>query len=166
MKRNILITFLALAILFWGCAQKQLPPVILTPTQPPEIELPDGDAIFSEAEDLYLDNAFDEALKKYAEYLEFYPEGPLADAALFKIGLIYACDEDFENARLSYDKLIAAYPNSPLAIEAMIEILDINNQQGKFADTIRICDPNSGRIPFQSASVSANTTCLAMPTCK
>lgn len=137
MKRKAFITFLALAILFWGCAQKQLPPVILTPTQPPEIELPDGDVIFSEAEGLYLDDALDDALKKYAEYLEFYAEGPLADAALFKIGLIYACDEDFENAQRTYNELIATHPNSPLAVEAMIEILDINNQQEKFADTIR-----------------------------
>ncbi len=146
MKQKALITFLALAVLFWGCARQQLPPVILTPAQPPEIELPDGDAIFSEAEELYVNEALDAALQKYATYLEFYPEGPLAEAALYKTGLIYACKEDFEQARLTYEELIEIHPESPLAVEAMIEILDINNQQGKFTDTI----DDAIRIPEES----------------
>jgi branched-chain amino acid transport system substrate-binding protein len=146
MKRNALITFLVLAILFWGCARKQLPPVILAPTQPAEIELADGDAIFSEAEELYMNDALDEAVEKYADYLDIYPEGPLADAALYKIGLIYTCTEDFEKARRTYDELIETFPESPLAVEAMIEIMDINNQQGAFADTIN----DAFRIPEES----------------
>ena len=146
MKRQALIIFLALVVLFWGCAPKQRPPVIQPPTQPPEIELPDGDVIFSEAEELYMSDALEAALARYADYLEYYPEGPLADAALHKRGLIYACEEDFEKARLTYEKLIESFPESPLAIEAMIDILEINNQQGKFADTIH----DAVRIPEES----------------
>jgi len=138
-----LIILLSLALLFWGCARQQLPPVIQTPTQPPEIELPDGDAIFSEAEERYMDDALDAALRNYAKYLDFYPDGPLADAALYKMGLIFSCKEDFENARVAYEDLIARFPESPLALEAMIEVLANNNQQGKYADTIH----DAFRIP-------------------
>jgi branched-chain amino acid transport system substrate-binding protein len=138
-----LIMLLSLALLFWGCARKQLPPVILTPAQPPAVELPDGDAIFSEAEERYLDDALDAALGDYLKYLDFYPEGPLADAALYKMGLIFTCQEDFEKARAAYEELIARFPESPLVLEAMIEVLDNNNQQGKYADTIH----DAFRIP-------------------
>ena len=145
MKRKALIIFLALAVLFWGCAPKQLP-VIVPPAPPPEVELPDGDAIFSEAEELFRKDALDAALERYADYLEYYPEGPLADAALYKRGLIYACQEDFENARPAYEKLIETHPESPLATEAMIDILDIDNQEGKFPQTIE----DAVRIPEDS----------------
>jgi len=145
-KTRPLIIFLSLALLFWGCARQQLPPVILTPTQPPEIELPDGDAIFSKAEELYMRDDLDAALGKYAKYLDFYPEGPLADAALYKMGLIFTCAEDFDKARVAYEELIDRFPESPLALDAMIEVLDNNNQQGKFAETIH----DAFRIPEDS----------------
>jgi len=137
MKLKNIIIFLALAIIFWGCAQKQVPLTILTPAQPPEIELPSGDTLFSEAEALYLDEALDEALRKYTVYIDLYPDAPLVDAALYKTGLIHTCKEDFENAEFTYTKLIAAFPDSPLALEAMIEMLDIYNRQERYADTIR-----------------------------
>jgi ABC-type branched-subunit amino acid transport system substrate-binding protein len=142
-KTRLLIILLSLALLFWGCARKQLPPVILTPTQPPEIELPDGDAIFSEAEERYMSDDLDAALGNYSKYLDFYPEGPLADAALYKMGLIFTCVEDFEKAQVAYEELIEKFPESPLALEAMIEVLDNNNQQGKYAETIH----DAFRIP-------------------
>ena len=145
-----LILFLGLAALFWGCAPKQLPPVILSSSPPPEIKLPDGDALFSEAEALYMEDALYAALEKYAEYLDFFPQGSLADAALYKMGLIFACAEDYEKARAAYDELIAKFPESPLALEAMIDTLDLNNQQGKYADTIHA----ALRIPEESLSSS------------
>ena len=105
--------------------------------------MPDGDAIFSEAEERYMDDALDAALGNYAKYLDFYPEGPLADAALYKMGLIFTCQEDFEKARAAYEALIERFPESPLTLEAMIEVLGNNNQQGKYADTIQ----DAFRIP-------------------
>jgi len=145
MKRKALIIFLALAVLLWGCAPKQLP-VIVPPAPPTEIELPDGDAIFSEAEELFRKDALNAALERYADYLDIYPEGPLVDAALYKRGLIYACQEDFENARLAYEKVIETHPESPLATEAMIDILGIDNQEGEFSQTIE----DAVRIPEDS----------------
>ena len=143
MRHKVFITFLALALLFWGCARRQPPVVILPPMPTPEIEFADSDALFSRAEEAYLNGALDEALGTYAEYLEYYPEGPLADAALYNMGFIYACTEEFEKARLAYDELIETHPDSPLALAAMVEILSINNQQGKFTDTI----DDARRIP-------------------
>jgi len=150
MKQKYFITLLVIVFSLWGCAQKYVPPKILTPIEPPEIEIPSGDQLFSEAEDLYLKEFFVKALNRYMTYVDLYKEGPLADAALIKIGSIYTHYEDFDNARSAYRRLISIYPDSPLVLDAMIETLDTYNRQEKYRDTINY----SFDIPEETLSSS------------
>ncbi|MCG6911859.1 MAG: penicillin-binding protein activator [Deltaproteobacteria bacterium] len=133
---HFFVLFSLLSLIIWGCAKPSVPPVILTPTQPPGAELLSGEAVFSQAEELFLKKSFDEAMEKYRAYLEWYPEGPLADAALYKIGSIQTYREDLDGALATYQTLVESYPESPLTREAMIEVLDIYNRQGRYTDAI------------------------------
>jgi TolA-binding protein len=69
---------------------------------------------------------FDTAVKKGEEFLAASPRSPLADDALFALGLVYAHAEnpkkDYLKSREYFVRLGREYPGSPLAGEAKIWI--------------------------------------------
>ena len=83
--RHILF-IIASILLVWACAPKQALPPLLKPTEPPGAEVIDYTSLFQEAEALFADQLFEEALEKYGSYLENQPQGVHADMALKRTG--------------------------------------------------------------------------------
>ena len=124
--KPIRIIFFVTAVLFlWACVPKMAP-----------VRLDPADALFSRAEKMLQAESYPEALDAYGEYLERFPDRPLADAALMKLGSVYAILGDNEKARNAYERLIAEYPESIFVPDARIEILTTYYNQGYYEDVI------------------------------
>ncbi len=124
--KPIRIIFFVIGVLFlWACVPKMAP-----------VRLDPGDALFSRAEKMLQAESYPEALDAYSEFLEKYPDRPLADAALMKIGSVYAILGDNEKARNAYERLMAEYPESIFVPDARIEILTTYYHQGYYEEVI------------------------------
>lgn len=124
--KPIRIIFFVIGVLFlWACVPKMAP-----------VRLDPGDALFSKAEKMLQAESYPEALDAYSEFLEKYPDRPLADAALMKIGSVYAILGDNEKARNAYERLMAEYPESIFVPDARIEILTTYYNQGYYEEVI------------------------------
>ena len=124
--KSIRIIFFVTGVLFlWACAPKMAP-----------VRLDPADALFSRAEKMLQAESYPEALDAYSEFLKKYPDRPLADAALMKIGSVYAILGDNEKARNAYERLMAEYPESIFVPDARIEILTTYYNQGYYEEVI------------------------------
>ena len=74
-----LYTVLIISILASACVPKKPLPPVLQPTAPPKAEFIDYNKVFLEAENLYKQVLFDDALLKYGFYLKNQPDGIHAD---------------------------------------------------------------------------------------
>ncbi len=95
-----------------------------------------ADDLFQRAERSYAQNAFEEALALFGDYMARYPEEPLAPAALMKIGSIHSLQGNHARARLAYTQLISEYPASPLRPEAMVETLRLLTLDGDYREVV------------------------------
>ena len=111
-----------------GCAPK----TVIKPTA-----IKTEKKLFSKAESAFATGKYENALKFYGNYLDQYPDTPLAPAALMKMGRIYQKLGDYEKARNRYDKILTAYPDSSLAAQAGVNDLEILFLQRNFSELIR-----------------------------
>jgi ABC-type branched-subunit amino acid transport system substrate-binding protein len=124
--KPIRIIFFVTGVLFlWACVPKMAP-----------VRLDPADALFSRAEKMLQAESYPEALDAYSEYLERFSDRPMADAALMKIGSVYAIFGDNEKSRNAYERLIAEYPESIFVPDARIEILTTYYNQGYYEEVI------------------------------
>jgi ABC-type branched-subunit amino acid transport system substrate-binding protein len=125
MKPIRIIFFVTGVFFLWACVPKMAP-----------VRLDPADALFSRGEKMLQAESYPEALDAYSKFLEKYPDRPLADAALMKIGSVYAILGDNEKARNAYERLIAEYPESIFVPDAGIEILTTYYNQGYYEEVI------------------------------
>jgi len=92
--------------------------------------------LYEQAEELFKAKAYKDALKVYDEYLIKYPDHPLADEALMKMGKIYAALGQDKAKLNTYQRLVNDYPKSRFISEAMLEILSTYYNEGRFKDVI------------------------------
>jgi branched-chain amino acid transport system substrate-binding protein len=124
--KPIKIFLLMTAALFLGaCAIKPVPEKV-----GPEQQL------FSQAEKMLQEKSYEKALAQFREYHERFPDAPLADAALMKMGSIHTILGDFEQARNIYQRLIDEYPGSNFVPDAWFEILVTYYNQGEYGNVI------------------------------
>jgi len=124
--KPIKIVMLIVAALFLGaCAIKPVP----EKTGP-------GYQLFSQAEKMAQAKSYEKALAHFREYLERFPDAPLADAALMKMGSIHTILGDFEQARRIYQRLLDEYPGSHFISDARFEILVTYYKQGEYGNVI------------------------------
>ena len=84
--KPIKIVLLLTAALFLGaCAIKPVPE-----------KVGPGYQLFSQAEKMLQEKSYEKALAHFREYHERFPDAPLADAALIKMGSIHTILEDFD----------------------------------------------------------------------
>ena len=121
-----------------------------------------GRALYEQAEKLYKVKAYEDALKVLDEYLSKYPDQPLADSALMKMGKIYAALGRDEAKLNAYQRLVKDYPESRFVSDAMLEILSTYYNEGQYkkviiqaADILEKTDSN--RHIFQTYVYLADT---------
>jgi ABC-type branched-subunit amino acid transport system substrate-binding protein/predicted negative regulator of RcsB-dependent stress response len=127
MKLKLLI--LMLGILSWSCAKVQSNPAVLPATD-------EVSARFSTAENYFLSNSYENALKAYQEFLEIYPLGAQADLALMRIATLYSIQEKHDLSLQTYRRLIVEHPDSEMVIAAMVESMIILSRKGEFKKVI------------------------------
>ena len=124
--KPIRIFLIMTAALFLGaCAIKPVPEKV-----GPEQQL------FSQAEKMLQEKSYEKALAQFREYHERFPDAPLADASLMKMGSIHTILGDFEQARSNYQRLIDQYPGSHFVPDAWFEILVTYYNQGEYGNVI------------------------------
>jgi len=95
-----------------------------------------GTELYEQAEKLFKVKAYEDALKVLDEYLSKYPDQPLADEALMKMGKIYAA-LGRDDAELNvYQRLVKDYPKSRFVSDAMLEILSTYYIKGQYKSVI------------------------------
>ncbi len=125
MKPIKIVLIFTTAFLLAACAIKPVPE-----RAGPSYEL------FSHAEKMLQMKSYEKALADYNEYLERYPAGPLADAALMKIGSIYTMLGKNQQARSIYQRLIDEYPKSQFIPDARFGMLVTYYKDGDYGDAI------------------------------
>jgi len=125
MKPIKIILILMLSFYLGACAIKPVPE-----------KIGPGHQLFSQAEEMFQAKAYEKALEHFGKYREQFPDAPLADAALMKMGSIYTILGDFEQARHIYQRLIGEYPGSYFVSDARFEILVTYYNQGEYGDVI------------------------------
>jgi len=125
MKPFKIFLFMTAAFFLGACAIKPVPE-----------KVGPGHQLFLQAEKMLQSKSYEKALAQFREYLERFPDAPLADAALMKMGSIHTILGDFEQARSVYQRLIDEYPGSHLVPDAWFEILVTYYNQGEYGNVI------------------------------
>ena len=92
--------------------------------------------LFSRAEKMFQEKSYDNALVLYNEYLARFPDRPMADAALMKMGAIHTALGNNDSARNVYNRVITEYPKSYFVPDARIEIMVTYYNQGEYEKVI------------------------------
>lgn len=100
------------------------------------VRLDPASRLFSTAEKMLQEKSYKAALDDYKEYLERFPDQPMADAALMKMGSIYVILGDNETARDVYRRLMVEYPDSIFVPDARLAILTSYYNEGKYGEVI------------------------------
>ncbi len=131
MKTNNKILVLIAALFLWSCGPKAIVTSVSERVGP-------GYNLFSRAEKKFHEKSYDKALEIYNVFLSRFPDSPLADAALIKIGAIHTEIGNNANARNIYKRLIDEYPDSVFVPDAMVEILFTFYNECNYEEVIRL----------------------------
>jgi outer membrane protein assembly factor BamD (BamD/ComL family) len=127
MKPSKIILIFTTVLFLAACAIKPVPERV-----GPSYEL------FSRAENMLQEKSYEKALAGFNEYMERYPDGPMADAALMKMGSIYSILEKYQLALSIYQRLIDKYPNSHFISDARFEIIVAYYKDGEYGKAIEL----------------------------
>ncbi|UCD90066.1 MAG: tetratricopeptide repeat protein, partial [Desulfobacterales bacterium] len=125
MKKVNVILILTVIVTFWACEPKRVP----------IIDIPDRQ-LFSKADSLFQKQFYEESLAAFEEYLFQFPDSPLADEALMKLGTIHAILGDSKNAVGIYTRLIDEHPESDFVPDAQFQILATLYNLGEYLEVI------------------------------
>ena len=134
-NRKRIYTLLCIFIIsiLWSCAPK---PVVIT-EPPPEAEYP-GYQIVREADDLFENRKYEQALESYHQYLELFPEGVAVPRVLLRIGTIQNLIGNYLEAQQAFGRVIDDYPRTTYAIDANVGILETLYLERKYDQAIQL----------------------------
>jgi ABC-type branched-subunit amino acid transport system substrate-binding protein len=125
MKKIHIILILFVIVSLWACEPKRIPISVVPDSQ-----------LFSKAESLFQKQFYEESLAVFEEYLLQFPDTPLADEALMKMGTIHAILGDGKNAVEIYTRLIDEYPESDFIPDANFQMLSTLYNLGEYLEVI------------------------------
>lgn len=129
-KTYFAVSVLCMLLFLGACARVPVAPRV------PTLQAP-GDSLFASAERHLKSGAFSEALQAFKRYLQRYPQGPRAAAALLSIGTIYNDQGNPVQARRYFEQIMRLYPRSTLLPAAMLGTLRSDFIEQDFARVIR-----------------------------
>ena len=91
---------------------------------------------FKDAERLFEQQSYHNALAIYTDYLKQHPKGPLRDTAWLKTGVIYMALENYGQAQEAFRHLLSAHPDSSLAPEAGYQLALAYYEDKKYESAI------------------------------
>ncbi|MDY6988533.1 MAG: ABC transporter substrate-binding protein [Thermodesulfobacteriota bacterium] len=130
MSAVVLVCLLTLS----ACAPAPVPKKEWVPISP---EITIALESFETAERFFQEKAYSKALAVYEDYLEQSPEGPLADAAWMKIGLIYMAMERYTPSRKAFQTLLSDYADSPFAEDTRFNVMLTYYKEGDYKSAAR-----------------------------
>ncbi len=125
MKPIYKIAIITAAIFLWSCVPKTIYEKFDPAAQ-----------LFFRAEKMFQEKSYEKALVFFNEYLNRFPDRPMAGAALMKTGAIHMALGNNDRARNVYKRLIAEYPESYFIPDARIEIMATYYNQGEYKKVI------------------------------
>lgn len=125
MKPIFKILVITATLFLWSCMPKTIYEKFDPSTQ-----------LFSRAEKMFQEKSYDKALILFNEYLDRFPDRPMADAALMRTGAIHVALGNNDGARTVYNRLITEYPKSYFVPDARIEIMVTYYNQGDYEKVI------------------------------
>ncbi len=90
-------------------------------SQPPPIPTAPPQEIYNMAYSDYLKGNFDLAIEGFKQYIQQFPDSPLADNSLYWIGECYFSQKKFREAIDQFNDLILNYPNGDKAAAAYLK---------------------------------------------
>jgi ABC-type branched-subunit amino acid transport system substrate-binding protein len=130
MKPAVIIAILMGVLFFGSCAPR---PSVYKVTKEDQI----GEKLFLQAEKLFKNESYENALHTYEKYLDLFPKGRLAPAVLMRIGEIHVILENFRQARNTFKRIQDEFPDSAFAVDAKVEILVTYLAEGQFDEVIQ-----------------------------
>ncbi|MBI5327771.1 MAG: tol-pal system protein YbgF [Deltaproteobacteria bacterium] len=117
--------------------------------------LPSAEALYNEAQNLFMSGRLSESIDKFAKFILHYPQHTLADNAQYWIGEIYYSQKDYQKALSEFKKAVDSYPNANKASDALLKVafsyLELNNKE-KAMDAFKLLIE---RYPSSEAAVKA-----------
>jgi branched-chain amino acid transport system substrate-binding protein len=128
--RKVLSAVLVVCLFFFSaCAPSPVPKKEWAPISP---EITTAMESFETAERFFQEKAYSQALAIYQDYLQQAPNGPLADAAWMKIGLLYMAMEKYPQSRTAFETLLSGYADSPYAEDTRFNIMLTYYKEGDY----------------------------------
>ncbi|HID29713.1 MAG TPA: tetratricopeptide repeat protein, partial [Desulfobacterales bacterium] len=127
-------TILASLILVWMYTPACVPTKAKVPPSPEVIQTLKR---FEEAERLFQEQAYSEALAIYQDHLKRFPRGPLVDTALMKTGSVFMAVEDYPQARETFNRLVYEYPKSPFVEDARYNVLLTYHLEENYTEAVK-----------------------------
>ena len=132
------------------------PTTVVTPPAQP-VDEADQQALYDEGFEYLKQSQYNRAIELFAQLVETYPNGGLADDAAYWIGEANYVNRQYEAAIQSFRKVVAQYPQSDRVPEALLkvgyvqyDIGDYQNARTTFEDVLR-------RYPDHPVSISARS---------
>ena len=135
MKSRFQLLCLLVFLLAMSCAPKQ---VVVTEPTPPVSPLPADQQLLADADQLFEQKDFKQAISKYQLYIERYPAGPGVDLAMVRMGAAHTRLGNYAVARELFDRLLADRPKSSFHTDAKIGILKLFFLEGKYPEVIQL----------------------------
>ena len=93
--------------------------------------------LFEEAEQLFQEQAYSEALAIYQDHLSRFPKGPHVDIALMKMGSVYMAMGNYPQARQAFHRLVRKYPRSPFVQDARYNVILAYYEEGMYSEAVK-----------------------------
>ena len=95
---------------------------------------------------------YDDAIDAFSEFLQRYPEAPLAANAYYWLGEAYYVKRDFPAAREAFRQVVERFPASPKAADALLKLGYVAFEQGRWQDARRRLQAVVERFPGTRAA--------------
>lgn len=118
----------------WICAPACVPIMEEVPVSP---EVAQALELFEEAEQLFQEQAYSEALAIYQDHLSRFPKGPQVDIALMKMGSVYMAMGNYPQARQAFHRLVRKYPRSLFVQDARYNVILAYYEEGDYTEAVK-----------------------------
>lgn len=102
---------------------------------------PSPEALYNQAQNLFMAGKLTEAIDKFADFILHYPKHRLTNNAQYWIGEAYYSQKEYQKALAEFRKVVDNYPNENKASDALLKVaysyLELNSRE-KAAEALKL----------------------------